>query len=240
MQTCLFKKRKPALYMLTVFSLVWLLCSCSSSGQFETIASDTLIVKQKITDELAGSAYRKRATSYFLVVKGDSSDHRLVFTESQIKGQVSLVLDFGSRLTYEEHLNQLRMLLSEAAQDYNFDSLGTVYVGRLINTGSLAIDITEEYLAVFGDSGSSTTTTYPEIAAFITQSKLGRDIDELFRPYGLYVSGASVEKVFFTPLTKPLAIDTTRDRRTNTPDRLLDAITWISLKKFESQTHYNH
>lgn len=238
MQTRLFYFSKHALVIVLMpFSLGLFSCTSGQRGN-ETpppaTISDTLIVKQKITDELAGSVYRKRATCYFLVVKGDTSVYRPVFMESRTEGRVSLVLDFYSTLTYEEHLAQLRVLLPDAAQDYNFDSLGTVYMGRLVEMGSLAVDLTNEYLTVFGGYGSSATTAYPEIAEFMTQSRLGRDMDELFRPYDLHVSGASVEKVFFTPLKASSAIHAERYHQTNIPDRLLDASTWFYLKKSEN------
>lgn len=194
----------------------------------KTYKSDTVVVTVDMNETLAGSAYRKRATGYFLMINNDSSIYMPSFTESN-EGKVSLMLGLHPLLTYQEQMEQLHVLLPAAAKTYNFDSLNGIYLGRLVQTGDLVIDITNEYLTAFKGYGSTATTEYKKIEDFLTDSKLGRDMNELFKPYGLEVTGTSVEKVFFTSLHKYIKIDSAQ--HTIIPEKILDCMTWVELGK---------
>lgn len=220
------------LFMKPIYIIFLILLACQAkekvSSDPQILEPDTVIVKIDLNEELAGSAYRKRATGYFLMVDDDSSLYVPAFAESK-EGRVSLMLGLYPLLTYQEQLEQLRALLPSAVKEYNFDSLGGVYVGRLVQTGDLAIDITNEYLDEFGGYGSTATSEYSDIANFLSRSKLGRDMNSLFAPYGLEVVGASVEKVFFTELHESIKIDSARHKGTKIPEQILDGMTWVEL-----------
>ena len=63
---------KMTFVFLTILSL-----ACSQNGQsdsFKVVATDTIIGSKYIKDEIAGSAYRKRAIGYFVIIGKDTSD----------------------------------------------------------------------------------------------------------------------------------------------------------------------
>ncbi|UXX80321.1 hypothetical protein N7E81_04310 [Reichenbachiella carrageenanivorans] len=220
--------------MKLVYLLPFVLWACQPKQQPAppTIveASDTVILKIDLNQELAGSAYRKKATGYLMIANGDSAYFSPTFTESIEKGRVNLIMRLNPQQTYAEQITQLQVILPTAAQDYNFDSLSGVYLGRLVHTGDLAIAITNEYVTAFGGYGSTETSEYRKIERFLTLSKLGSDLNAIFNPYGLQVTGANVEKVFFTKMPAQ-AIDSVLH---NTwPERILDASVWVELKQVE-------
>jgi hypothetical protein len=75
---------------------------------------DTLIGKRIITNEIAGTNYRKKATGYYLIVNNDTSDFVSIFSES-IDGKVSIsfFLDEASK-TYATRMAELDAILPTA------------------------------------------------------------------------------------------------------------------------------
>jgi len=125
--------------------------------------SEAAIGKKIITNEMAGSAYRKRAIQYFAMAGQDTSGFRPIFTESSENGAIGINLNLpytNKTETYARRLNELKLILPKAGEDFNLDSLYGMSVGRLIQTGDLAIDITKEYKSkvvflVFGIGGTN-------------------------------------------------------------------------------------
>ena len=105
-----------------------------------------------------------------------------------------------------------------------------MFLGRLVQTGDLAIQVTNEYLDTFGGYVSTATTEYDTIASFLATSQLGRDFNKLFAPYDVSVVGTSVEKVFYTEFYESIKIDL-RHALTVFLKKILDAITWVRLEK---------
>ena len=219
--------------MRSIAILLLILSACQTKpeavNKISTSQPDTVIATVDLQQELAGSAYRQRATGYFLVIDGDSSLYRPAFTESN-EGRVSLMLGLHPLLPYDEQLAQLETLLPHAARSYALDSLHSVFMGRLVQTGDLAIDITKEYLVEFNGYGSTATTEYSVIADFLAHSRLGRDLDQVFSPYRLKVSGTSIEKVFFTEPYLSGPIDSARYAAGEIPEKVLDCMTWVIME----------
>lgn len=216
-----------------IFILFIILSACqtkeSSQSQTAVVEPDTVVLRFDVNEELAGSVYREKATGYLLVVDQDSTLYFPAFTKSKSEGRVGLILGLHPSLTYGEQLQQLQAILPYAARDYNFDSLSGIYLGRLVQTGDLAIQVTNEYLEAFDGYASTATTQYDTIASFLTSSKLGRDFNKLFTPHGLKVVGTSVEKVFYTEIYESIKIDSAL--HSQFPDKVLDAMVWVRLEK---------
>ena len=219
----------------TIFALLLVAMACQSKDKPTTLTEslpkepDTLVLRFDVNEELAGSAYRNKATGYLLVVDQDSTLFFPAFTKAKNDGRVNLILGLHPSLTFGEQMNQLQTILPYAAKDYNFDSLSSIYVGRLVQTGDLAIRVTGEYLDAFDGYGSTATSEYDTIASFLVTSQLGRDFNQLFAPYDLNVIGTSVEKVFFTSLNKSIKIDSSL--HIDYPEKILDAMVWLKLDK---------
>lgn len=206
----------------------------SDNKKPEVESADTLIGKINITNEIAGSAYRTRATGYFLIVNKDSSDFMPIFSESKDNGNIGINLNLHylkNSKTYHQRLNELELILPVAALEYNFDSLKTMSMGRLILSGNLAITITKEYKDKFGDKEKIPTKDYKEISKFLlAESSLSKDLNELLKPYSKSVSRIDIEKAIFTDKNELLRYSTISRDSTELPEKILDFMTWINFK----------
>jgi hypothetical protein len=198
------------------------------------LTNDTVIGSKTIIDEIAGSAYRKRATGYFVIIGKDTSDYTYIFTESKDGGKVGIDLNIPyskAAMTYRQRLEELKIVLPKAATDYNFDSLTSISFGRLILSGDLAIDITNQYRQKFGTSDKIKVEDYKVVEQFLASSKLGADLDKLFKPYSISIDKVSIEKLFFTTKKELYWASKIETDSINTPDKILDCMTWVKLTK---------
>ncbi len=220
--------------------LVIIFTSCSNNQQDyfaqttteNKVTIDTIVSSKTITDEIAGSAYRKRATGYFVIFDKDTSDYICIFTESKDGGKVSIDLNIPyskATMTYRQRLEELKIILPKAAKDYNFDSLSSISFGRLILSGDLAIEVTQQYRQKFGTSNK--LESYTTVEQFLKESKLGADLNVLFKPYSMSVDKVSIEKLFMTSRQDLYWASKVETDTTNVPIKILDCMTWVTLMK---------
>lgn len=222
-------------------SFVFLICallSCRQNHNDKTIltddkfvvAHDTIVGRKIITDEISGAPYRKRAIGYFLIVNSDTSVFTCIFSESKAGQKVSMDVRFpGASMSYRQRMTELGIILPEAAKDFNLDSLKSIYLGRLVTNGDIAIEVTEQWTHAFGteeDLGN-----YDTVARFLKQSKLATDLNSIFRPHSLHVDRISVEKVFLTTKRDLYRASKIETDSALVPDRILDCMTWIGLQR---------
>jgi len=225
------------LVFLLVLPVITACCDAPQSFRQESpivdsVKVDTSIGRKEITDEIAGSAYRKRATAYFVIAGKDTSKYSCIFSESKDDGRVSLDLHIpysNSGLNYREREKEIKLLLPEAAKDFRFDSLYTVSFGRLLLSGDLAIEITREYLVKYG--ADDKIKDYAQVAAFLQGSELSRDVNELFKPYSLALDRVSIEKVFFATREDLFKLSKIEKKQNEIPGKILDCILYVKLKK---------
>ncbi len=193
---------------------------------------DTIVGKKVLTDEIAGSAYRKRAIGYFVIVGNDTSDFVCIFTESKGDGHVGIDLNipyFKKTMTYSQRLQELKMILPKAALDFNFDSLTGISYGRLILSGDLAIDVTNQYRQRFGTSDK--LQSYDVVRQFLKESKLGTDLNTLFKDYSITVDNVYSEKLFFTTREDLYWASKIGTDSSDVPEKILDCMTNVKLSK---------
>ena len=191
-------------------------------------APDTSIGSRMVTDELAGSAYRERAKAYFLLSGRDTSDFICYVAESRDDHRINMDIRFKNNKTYRRHLNELHKIIPEAAKDFNMDSLSSVYIGRLVNSGDMAIHLTNEYIRKYGKD------KYPEnneeFVLFLLDTKLAADFSGLFKPYAVEVQSFCCEKLFFTTSDELFGSAETETDSSLAPEIILDCMTWINFK----------
>ena len=104
---------KQIIIVLLTFSVF---CTCSNQTESKTkiedvkhtkYISDTIIGEKSITNEIAGSAYRKRATGYFVIVNNDTSDFMPIFTESKDDNIIGIKDSSADMLYYQTLINQV-------------------------------------------------------------------------------------------------------------------------------------
>jgi hypothetical protein len=195
------------------------------------IAVDTIVGSKIITDEIAGSAYRKRAIGYYVIIDKDTSDYTCIFTESKDGNHVGIDLNTRyskTEMTYGQRLEELKIILPKAATDFNFDSLTSINFGRLILSGDLAVDVTNQYRQKFGAGDKLESTT---VKQFLKESRLGADVDNLFKPYSMSVDKVSIEKLYFTTRKELYSASKIETDSTEAPEKILDCMTWVHLTK---------
>ena len=171
---------------------------------------------------------------YFIIVNNDTSDFMPIFTESKDDNVIGINLNLPyskHTKTFVQRLSELKLILPLASKEFNFDSLKSMSIGRLILTGDLAVDITKEYKKKFGDIERIRTADYQRISDFLLESKLTSDFNELFKPYSISVETISIEKVFFTTKSELLNYSKLDKDTTEIPVKILDCITSIRLRK---------
>jgi len=224
---------------ISIFLSLSVFCSCSNNAERKQIVKqkvtteqilDTIIVKKNITNELPGGAYRKRATGYYVIIKNDTSSFMPIFYEyidNEMIG-ISLHLPYKNNIEpYEKRLSELRLILSEADKEYNIDSLNSLVVGRLILSGDLAITITEEYKNKFGDNEKIALADYDKISNFLLESRLTKDLNEIFEPYSIAVDKIRIEHAFFATKDELLEFSNVSMDTIEIPNRILDFMSWI-------------
>lgn len=220
--------------MVAVGYLVCVLTACSVDGppgrsyadSKKQAAVDIAVGTEIMTLETAGSAFRKRAQRYFFLIDNDTSDFSCMFTESKESGKVGMELKISSLepgITYRRRLEELQIILPRAARDFNFDSLASIGMGRLVSTGDLAIAVTNQYRQQFGMRHN--IDNYKSVAKFIKESALGVDLDRLFKPYFLQVDQVSIEKLFFATQKELYGSSIIESDSAPVPDKIIDCIT---------------
>jgi len=227
-------------HLINIGLLLLLLTACSNDGQVNSTATtqktnqtnDTVIGSKQITNEIAGSAYRKRATSYFVINGKDTSNFACIFVELKDSGKVVIDLNlpyFKDGIAYRQRMDELQKILPVAKKHFNFDSLRSIYLGRLVQNGDVAIEITKQYTDKFGQPKK--ITDYRKVESFLAESQLGKDFNKIFNPYSFAVEKVSSEKLFFTSKKELCFMSKIETDATKIPEKILDCMTWVILKK---------
>lgn len=229
-------------HLINLGLLLLLLTACSDSGQGNSTATnekaiptnDTIVGSKTITNEIPGSAYNERATGYFVVVGKDTSDFTCYFIKLKKEegGPVGMSIRFEKRtVSYRQRMNELRIILPVAAREFEFDSLTSITIGGLTSSGDLAIDITNHYRQLYGTSDKIEEKKYKEIGQFLAKSKLGADLDSLFKPFSISVDKVFPEKLYFTTKEDLYRSSKIETDSAKVPDKILDCLIWVRLTR---------
>jgi hypothetical protein len=192
--------------------------------------TDTLIGRKQITNEIAGSAFRKRAESYFLILNNDTSDFQPIFTESKEGNRISIDLRFEMKTrSYKQRMTELKKILPIAAKDFDLDSLRSIFMGRLVSSGDLAIEVTNQYRQKFGKDEK--ISDYEKFNQFLKESKLATDLNEVLKAYSVSVDKIYPEHSFFTTKLDLISSSKIETDSMNIPNSILDCLIWIELER---------
>lgn len=190
-------------------------------------SNDTIIVSKPLSNELAGGNYRRGGKIYVPVVNKDTLGFRCYLSESK-SGKLSLEYRrFDYKSSHRENLRFLALMLPKMAQDFNLDSLSSIYLGRLVSHGDLAIQVTKQYQQKFGKS--TKIGKYSTVFNFLTSSQIATDFNKLFENYQLKVKHVSAEKIFFASRTECLRYSKIETDSTKVPAKILDGMTYLKL-----------
>jgi hypothetical protein len=195
----------------------------------KVLIPDTVVGSKIIGNELAGSAYRKKAKGYFLVSGADTSQFTCIFALSRT-GAVSMDIRFKKDMTYREQKNALQKIIPFAIKDFdvNIDSLGLVFISRLITTGDLAISVAKQYETTFQEDQN---LNHAKVSSLLMKSRLTSDWNTLLKPYQISVDTIYTEKNFFAEKSDVFMWSRVETDSLQIPQNILDCMTWIRLKR---------
>jgi len=195
--------------------------------------TDTIIGSRNITNELPGSALRKRAKEYFVIAGKDTSFLQCYFIESKDGNSVDIdIADHymvpKEKITYNEFIKELKAILPIAAKDFNFKKLNSIFVGRIIRKGDIAIEITNQYAQKFGSTNKK--IDFQKTTIFLTHSKLADDFNTLLKPYSFSVHNTPIEHPFFTTRNELFSQSKIETDPKKVPEKIFDCMVWLELK----------
>ncbi len=212
---------------LTLFLLL-LLSGCNNLKPTESTKEDQPTVGS-IVDIIMAEVGRK-SIGYFIITDGDTSDINFIFSEE--KDGKAVFMSFSepepSTVTYRQKLEQLKQVLPEAAKDFRIDSLNGALIRTLASNGDIAIDVTEEFMKL-----DSSRFEYGYIESFLKDSKLARDMNEMFADYSIKVKRFYIEKLHYTSKEDLLWMSVIEQDTATIPDRVIDCITWIDFEPIQ-------
>ena len=101
-----------------------------------------------------------------------------IFTESKENKEIGIDIRYEKKsLTYNQRFIELKRILPQAYTDFCFDSLKTIFIGRLILSGDLAIEVTSQYRQAFGENEK--LGDYQKVSQFLLESRMMTDLNKL-------------------------------------------------------------
>ena len=195
------------------------------------LPNDTLVISKPITNEIAGSAYRKRATQYQIAHQSDTSKFAIILIESNKNefdhdGSVHLEFHFDKSKSFKEQKQELNILLVKASKEYKFDSLKSIYSLYLPSLGDLNIKVSKELED--NKDLKLIMKSYWKLNDFLLKSSLSKEINEIFKNYNLTVKQFTIEH--FGYFAKPEIINKFSKIETDPnafPTKIMEGGIWI-------------
>jgi hypothetical protein len=200
----------------------------------EATSSDTTIVSRSITNEIPGSALRKRAKQYYFITGKDTSSLQFYMIESN-DGNVDIdIADHRishENISYRELLTELKAILPMASKDFNFKVLHSIFLGRLVQKGDIAVQISNQYSHEIGSA--SKKIDYTKTVKFLIHSKLSSDLNIAFKIYNLSVHDVSIEHPFFTTKNELYYQNIIETPSNEVPKKIFDCMAWVELRPID-------
>ncbi len=198
-------------------------------GTVTRSGSDTAVIGLVNLYEMPGKATLSRSMRYFLKKGNDSSRFSCVLHETRENKKLGMDIHLAQQtMTWEEEMQELETMMPVIAREFFLDSLSSISLGRLSETGDACADVTRLYREKV--SKSKRIPSYQLISSFLLHTSLTARLNQALSPYRLKVRGYGLEKVFF--ISKSSVTANTRFAGSgDIPDQLLDAIMRISIQR---------
>jgi len=191
---------------------------------------DTTVVGWVNLHEMPGNIYLSRSMRYFLKIGADSSRFQCILHESKENKKLGMDLRLANgSMTWEQQMKELEKMMPVITKEFFPDSLTSISLGRLHQTGDACAEATRLYREKV--TTSKKIPTYKLISQFLLFTTLTSRLNEVFAPYGLKVKSYNLEKVFFMPKNAIIANTRFEKAEKDIPDFLMDAIVWVSMER---------
>lgn len=224
-------------YLLASFTLF----ACQRQAEVDkaatmTVSKDTLIQSQWLHESMPEASHLVTSEKFFLVIKKDTSDFNCLVNKLKENRKYTFQISITSGYsTYAQRLRELQKLVPEINRKYPIDSLQSIFLGRLIYYGDLAIGITQAYHRHYSESTIVSTKHYPSIASFLLKTQLAEDFNKILRPYGVAIQNISVEKIFFADKKELLTLGRVSSPTDSIPEKILDCLIWMEIDRIKAE-----
>ncbi len=190
------------------------------------ITVDTLVAKLDVTKTIPGAEYLNKAISYCVMTRLDTSAFKCHFSRWKADSTLFFVTRFSPHMSYRAQYNELRYILKEASKDFDLGAIRTIGLGRLVESGDLAVEVSREYFRLFGDKDARVRK---EVNDFLVKSKLATDFNTLLKPYNLTVSSVIIEKPYFAPSSVLAQSSKIESGAGMIPKTVLDCVVYLKI-----------
>ena len=213
------------------------MCSCRERVTSDRTREETTntyearIESRDVSNEIAGNAYLNHATEYFVIYDKDTSQFCPLFKQHD-SGAVGLDLNLSytaNAETYEQRMAELISILPEATLSYNPENITDIFIGRLILTGDLAIDITRTLSIQYQTTLAIAPGSYSVLEEDLLRSRLVADLDHILKPYSLHVAGVNIEKAMWASREELLSYSRISLDSLQIPDKVFDCIVSVTV-----------
>lgn len=226
-------KKGQLIVCLIGLSFLTILLSCKQNSKLSdtvSVVPDTVVRSEEFSTQIAGSNYLIKSERFFLIIKNDTSDFSCLINQSKEDGSYTMNLSFyAGHANYFDRLREFSKMLLPISQKYNLDSLKSIYLGRLIYYGDLAVSITGSYQNKY-DLGKK-IEDYQGISTFLMNTQLAHDFDTILKPYSVSIKKISAEKIFFADKAELLSLSKITANPDSIPDKILDCMVGYILVK---------
>jgi len=221
---------KNIFYFLSIFIFITCGKEKIENSNIENVR-DSIVVKKKIPLDFNNKILFKKTISYTLVLGKDTSDFQIFVSQAKKNQDISIYTVYNlkkekSEKLYVQRLKELKYLLKVVNNDFNLNYLSSLYLGRLIYNGDIALTIMKLYNVKFGKN--SNVLSPDKISDLILESKLTDDINSILSQYSKKISDVGLEKITFVPKEELISSSLLSKESKYIPSRVLDC--WIDLK----------
>jgi hypothetical protein len=220
------------LLFLPFLNLLFVSVCCQNRSKHDLVESaipqDTLVRSEVLKTKIAGSGLLLTSERFYLIIKNDTSDFTCLLNTSKENGTYSLNLSFFiGNATYDQRLIEFTKMLPYINTRYHLDSLKSIYLGRLIYYGDLAISVTKDYHKKY--TSYKKAEDYEVISTFLLQSQLTDDFNKILKPYAVSIQNISPEKIFFADKEELLTLSKITYPADSIPGKILDCMIWLKV-----------
>lgn len=239
------------LLLLLIFIILYSITQKFAHANHNHSVLDTIIVSKLIPEDISGSLYKEK--EYFIVTGKDTSSFSCVFSENKKTELINIKFEYDlynkksmtslfdtiavtdvkfilqkrySSLSYKQQINEFKMILQKAVEDFDFNNLHYLFFGVLSSSGDLAISLTNQYVMQFGKD-----VTDQRVKQFLKVSQLVFDINSCLKPFSILVEDISIEKSYFVSSKELFKTSEIETDQMLVPNSILNCYIYVKLKR---------
>jgi hypothetical protein len=207
-----------AVLLICLFSIA---CSETSQQNDASSAVDTMITLPEIRRIVNDNTSRLQRNVKYEQTLGEL--HFAIEAGEREDSSIALRMNFYSTLTFEAHLQHQQNMLHEVAKDFDLQRTTSIFLGRLVYTGDLALRVSKQLEEANWDGNRK------ELQTLLEKSAVVKAYQEMLTPFGMNIKGVSFEKVMHMDKESLLNFATITVPDSEQPEQVVDCMLWLIL-----------